>query len=313
MSTPTTNPIDAVILWVDGNDPLHKEKMLPFVKEGIDTTKKSFRTRFDQVDEIEFTIKSLIKHASYLRNIFVVTDNQTPRFLKETNTQYDYKQVKIIDHKTIFKGHEEVLPTFCSRTIETCIYRIPNLSEHFIYLNDDFFLINPTEPSDFFKNGFPVLRGKWLRFDENIYYKKIKKQRLGHKTAQQRAAKLAGHNKYYNFKHTPHPIRKSTLKKFFDQNSDVFSENIKFRFRDNNYQFLTQGLANHLEIRNKTCYLESDLRLIYFRSYKKSLKWLENKFTGIPSNKLFLGLQSLDRCPPDKLRFLLNWLTQRVS
>lgn len=313
MSTPTTNHIDAVILWVDGNDPLHREKMLPYISEEVDPTKENFRTRFDQVDEIKFTVKSLLKYAPYLRNIFLITDNQTPQFLKKADTQNTYKKVKIIDHTIIFKGHEEVLPIFCSRSIETCIHRIPNLAEHFIYLNDDFFLINPTQPSDFFKNGLPVLRGKWLNFDENIFYKKFKKQRLGHKTAKQRAAKLAGHKKYFNFKHTPHPIRKSTLEKYFEEHKDVFLENIHYRFRDNKFQFLTQGLANHLEIKNGTCHLESDLRLVYLRSYKKSLAWLDKKFNSISSKKLFLGLQSLDRCPKEKLDFLINWLSRRVS
>ena len=36
------------------------------------------------------------------------------------------------------------------------------------------FLINKTNPSDFFINGFPVLRGKWLKFDEDLFYKKLK-------------------------------------------------------------------------------------------------------------------------------------------
>jgi hypothetical protein len=313
MSPNASHPIDAVILWVDGNDPLHRQKMLPYISEKTDPKKENSRTRFEQVDEIEFTVKSLLKYAPYLSNIFLITDNQTPQFLKKSNNENTYKKVKIIDHKTIYKGHEEVLPIFCSRSIETCMYRIPNLAEHFIYLNDDFFLINQTHPSDFFKNGLPVLRGKWLKYDEDILYKKLRKLRQGHKYAQQRAAHLAGHKRYFNFKHTPHPIRRSTLEQYFKEHKEVFIENIHHKFRDNKYQFLTQGLANHLEISNGSCYLESDLRLIYLRSYKKPLQWLEMKFKNISSQKLFLGLQSLDRCPKNKLDFLLNWLSTRVS
>ena len=55
------------------------------------------------------------------------------------------------------------------------------------------------------------------KFDENIFYKRLKNKK-GHKTAQQNAAKIIGFSKYYNFKHTPHPMRKSTFKKFFDRN-----------------------------------------------------------------------------------------------
>ncbi len=157
------HPIDAVILWVDGNDEKHKEKILPFLENKVSVSSKKFRTRYDQVNEIKFTVNSILKYASYIRNIYIITDNQTPPFLKENERKY--KTVSIIDHTVILKGYEQFLPTFNCRPLETSLYRIPDLAEHFIYLNDDFFLINKTKPTDFFKNGLPILRGKWLKFD----------------------------------------------------------------------------------------------------------------------------------------------------
>ena len=195
------HPIDAVILWVDGEDEAHQKKMLPYIEDKKKLKSKKFQTRFNQVNEIQFTVNSILKFAPYVRNIFIVTDNQTPTFLKEKDTEARYKNVSIIDHSTIFKGYEEYLPIFNCRPIETSIYKIPNLAEHFIYLNDDFFLINPTKPTDFFENGLPILRGKWKKFDKDIFYKKFKKPKAGHKSIQQNAAKLIGFNKYYNFKH----------------------------------------------------------------------------------------------------------------
>jgi len=307
-----TDPIDAVILWVDGNDEKHKEKILPYIKSSGKVQTKKFRTRYDQVNEIKFTIDSILKFASYIRNIYIITDNQTPSFLNTKTTQDNYKKVSIIDHSVIFTGHEEFLPTFNCRPIETCLYRIPNLAEHFIYFNDDFFLINETKPSDFFKNGLPILRGKWLKFDKDILYKKFKKARVGHKSIQQNAAKLVGFNKYYNFKHTPHPLRKSTFENYFKDNEDIFIENIKHKFRNQN-QFTPQGLANHLEIKNNTCFLKNDLQLMYFRSYKKPLFWYTYKLNNKDKGMLFLGLQSLDLCPPNILSFILQWLEKRMS
>ena len=35
------------------------------------------------------------------------------------------------------------------------IHRIPDLSEHFVYFNDDFYLARPVMPTDFFHNGLP--------------------------------------------------------------------------------------------------------------------------------------------------------------
>ena len=303
-------PIDAVILWVDGNDEKHKAKMLPYLEDKSRVNTEKFRTRYDQVNEIKYTIDSILKFAPYIRNIFVVTDEQVPDFLKDINDSY--KKVAIVDHSVIFKGYEDYLPTFNCRPIETCIYRIPELAEHFIYFNDDFFLINETKPSDFFKNGLPVLRGKWLKFDKDIFYKKFKKPKVGHKKIQQKAAQLLGFNKYYNFKHTPHPLRKSTFKKYFESNNNVFIDNIKYRFRDNS-QFTPQGLANHIEIKNKTCFFKSDLQLMYFRSYKKPLYWYKFKLNIKGKKKLFLGLQSLDRSPEHILDYILGWLDNRMK
>ena len=35
------------------------------------------------------------------------------------------------------------------------MHRIPGLTEHFVYFNDDFFIIRPVSPERFFKNGLP--------------------------------------------------------------------------------------------------------------------------------------------------------------
>lgn len=304
--------IDAVILWVNGNDHKHKIKISNYVDNKSEISLTKFRTRFDQVNEIKFTIDSILKFAPYIENIHIITDEQTPEFLEKIDNNDYYKKVSIVDHKVVFKDFEQFLPTFNCRPIETCMHRIPGLAEHFIYFNDDFFLIKHTKPTDFFRNGLPVLRGKWLKFDKDIFYKKFKKIRVGHKKAQQKAAQLVGLKKYYNFKHTPHPLRKSTFKTYFNNNPNIFIENIKYRFRNEN-QFTPQGLANHIEIKNKSCVLISDLELLYMRSYTKPLFWIKFIFLLNGNKKRFLGLQSLDQCPSNTLKFLTKWIENRLN
>ncbi|MDG1013606.1 MAG: hypothetical protein P8O09_00180 [Flavobacteriaceae bacterium] len=304
--------IDAVILWVNGNDDKHKIKISNYVDNKSEISLTKFRTRFDQVNEIKFTIDSILKFAPYIENIHIITDEQTPEFLEKIDNNDYYKKVSIVDHKVVFKDFEQFLPTFNCRPIETCMHRIPGLAEHFIYFNDDFFLIKHTKPSDFFRKGLPVLRGKWLKFDKDIFYKKFKKIRVGHKKAQQKAAQLIGLEKYYNFKHTPHPLRKSTFKTYFNNNPNIFIENIKYKFRNEN-QFTPQGLANHIEIKNKSCVLISDLELLYMRSYTKPLFWIKFVFLLNGNKKRFLGLQSLDQCPSKTLKFLSKWIENRLK
>lgn len=306
-----TNPIDAVILWVNGDDCKHKEKILSHSKSTSLSSSNEFNARFSQTNEIKFCIDSLLKFAPFLRTIHLITDDQTPDFLSSNADNNNYEKVVIVDHKEIFEGLHQHLPTFNSLSIETCIYRIAGLAEHFIYLNDDFFLINPTKPDDFFKDGLPILRGKWLKFDRDIFYKKFKKQRKAHKFYQQNAADLVDSKKYFKFFHTPHPLRKSTFENFFAAHENIFIENIKHKFRHPS-QFTPHGLANHIEIKNDSCFLQDKTKLIYLRSYKKPLFWYQIYFK-FKEKALFAGFQSLSECTENKLEFILDWLTRRLK
>ena len=310
--------IDAVVTWVDGKDEVHQQKMLPFLEDKNIAKSKGFRTRFDQVEEVKFTVNSILKYASFIRNIYIVTDNQTPNFIKNKK-QGEYENVFIVNHQAIFKEDANFLPVFNCRPIETKLYDIPNLSEHFIYFNDDMFLVREVKKTDFFIDDKPVIRGKWLKFNENVFYKRLfnskkKKQKAGHKKAQEKSAKLVGFKKYYMFHHTPYPLRRSTFREFFKQERSIELLNIAHKFR-NKEQYTAQGLANHIEIRNKTAILKNDYQLIYFQNYKKSFLWLKyklNSFTKL-ENKLFLNMQSLDQCPKHKLDYVLNWLEAKYK
>jgi hypothetical protein len=310
--------VDAVITWVDGNDPVHKAKMANYIENKTSLNSKSVRMRYDQVNEIEFAVKSILKYAKFVRNIFIVTDNQTPDFLKDKEkAKKDYPTVFVIDHKTIFEGHQDFLPTFNSMSIETLLYKISNLSEHFIYLNDDMSLINETKVSDFFKDGFPVLRGAWIHQSENISTQKMFKKKkdvdtLLHRNGKQNAARLIGLKKIYNIHHAPYPLRKSTFENYFKENKDVLIDNIKYKFRDFN-QFIPQVLANHLEFKNNTCIQEKNISIVYIHSY--NIFKLFKKFfrASFDKNRLFMCLQSLDQCSKLKLTFIQYWLHKKYN
>ena len=59
----------------------------------------------------------------------------------------------------VFKEYSDNLPTFNSVSIETFLWRISELSDRFLYFNDDVFLTAPLHPSDLFTGHIPVLRG----------------------------------------------------------------------------------------------------------------------------------------------------------
>lgn len=89
-----------------------------------------------------YSLRSLEVNAPWIRHIYIVTNGQVPAWLDTSNPR-----VSIIPHHLIFPNRS-VLPTFSSLAIEFNLHRIPNLSETFLYFNDDVFLGRPVTPWD---------------------------------------------------------------------------------------------------------------------------------------------------------------------
>ncbi|MBI6119926.1 Stealth CR1 domain-containing protein [Salegentibacter maritimus] len=319
-------PVDAVITWVDGDDKNWQKKINNYSKSPINFSSKKHLKRYNSIGEIDMAIKSIIKFAPFIRNIFLVTDNQSPESFDHLKSLAQKKgmNLELVDHEIIFRGFEEYLPTFNSCSIISMLYRIPNLSEHFVIFNDDTFVMKEVSVDDFFINGEPIIRGKWQDFNENKKLRKsyheflnfldvsTKKDKISFKKLQQNSAKLAKMDKYVRRFHTPVSVRKSTLTNFFKEDS-LLRNNIQHRFRNPN-QFLLSSLSEHLEIKNNTYHYRSYSQLTYFRSYKNlsstklKLKWFEKN-----QKKLFLTFQTLDMANDEILNYILLWIKKRLS
>ena len=148
---PYNYPIDLVYMWVDGNDPKWLEKKNYWQnKLNASNPYAVSKARWHDRDELKYSLRSVALYLPWVRNIFIVTDNQVPAWL---NT--NHPKIKIIDHKDIFP--QDALPVFNSMAIEARIPYIPGLSEHFILSNDDFFVNTPLPPDFFFTpDGLPT-------------------------------------------------------------------------------------------------------------------------------------------------------------
>lgn len=142
----TTEPIDFVITWVDGNDPAWQRRKTQYTGKG--ETEGNTVARYRDWDTLRYWFRGVEKFAPWVNHIYLVTDRQTPEWL---NTAHP--GVTVVDHTQMIP--EEYLPTFNANTIEWNMHRIQGLSEHFVYFNDDIFVINHTQPEDFFVNGHP--------------------------------------------------------------------------------------------------------------------------------------------------------------
>lgn len=324
------SPIDAVIAWVDGSDPKHTIKKNRLLKSmNKKNSENHDSSRFSSNYEINYCVLSILKYAPFIRNIFIVTDNQEPPIFEDVKNfdSQSLDKIKIIDHKILFQGFEQYLPTFNSRSIATSIYRIPDLADRFIYFNDDFFLIKPCDVSDFFRQDRPVLRGSW---GMNSNYRKTwhnlrektyklfdidKEPRTSFNLSQWTAAKKVGYKlKYWKNYHTPHPINKDIVEKYFKENPSIFEENIKYQFRNVN-QFSSISLYNHLEKKIYNNNFEEDSKEVYIKKREES-GYIKKKLNYLQSNdcsEKFLCIQNFDGLTTKERVLLYTYLDSLIA
>ena len=143
--------ISFVYTWVDGSD-----INLAYTKSKYNGGNKEVNSRDRSADELQYSLRSLKKYLPWHKGtIFIVTDNQIPKWL-----DIDNNQIKIINHKEIIPKY--IIPTFDSSTIECFLDNIPGISDIFIYLNDDFFFNNFVHPS------FLLLKNLYQKYIEPI-------------------------------------------------------------------------------------------------------------------------------------------------
>lgn len=144
--------IDAVVTWVNSTDPQWVRSYEETIGEPF---KKSIRFTGENTDpetELKVCLKLLKKHMPWLRNTFVLTkDGQVPSCLTDEI---------VVHHSAVGLG-----PVFNSLAIESCLHKIPMLSEKFVYFNDDIFVIKPLQSNQLFDDeDKPIVRLQQLNF-----------------------------------------------------------------------------------------------------------------------------------------------------
>jgi hypothetical protein len=105
---------------------------------------QSSASRFEDHDEMLYSLRSLERFAPWVRRVYIVTNGQVPTWLN-----LDHPRVRVVPHSAIFPDASH-LPTFSSPAIEAHLHRIQGLSRRFLYLNDDTFFASPVQPDDFY-------------------------------------------------------------------------------------------------------------------------------------------------------------------
>lgn len=294
--------IDIVIAWVDGNDSLLREKRNSYKSGKILASDAVASTRFASDNEIYYNIASIIKYVPFCRYIYIVTDNQKPEFLDEFARQgvCVADKIKVIDHKDIFAGYEQFLPTFNTRSIETMLCNIPKLSDHFIYMNDDFFFNQPVTLDDFLAQNNIIIHGHWnknLPIQTNLKSRKLRQKLFGtpiqprHVMAQMLSADILGMKRFFKIQHYPHIVDRKALKSYLTTHPQFLETQIKYKFRDIE-QVNPIALTNHLKIKVSEAYLKPDTAINYIE-YEDSIDDFINSLQN--SNIKYGCIQSLDQ------------------
>jgi hypothetical protein len=212
--------IDMVFTYCDGNDPKFIEEKNRFLKEKDKVNNKPIR--FININEITYSVRSVLKFMPWINMIYIITNKQIPPV--ELNPK-----VKIIDHTEIIP--KKYLPTFNSDVIESFIHNIPELSEIFLYNNDDMMHTRNVDISDIIQENKFIFRNyyrNWIITETTCEY--LKRIHLTSQLFKQSNPSI----KLINNHHTKF-LRKSTLKFVEEKYPKLLHELRVNRVRGDNY------------------------------------------------------------------------------
>ncbi len=271
-------PVDLVYLWCDGSDPNFQERRNAALERA---NKKQDRQaiaegRVVQIDELKYSLRSVEKYMPWIRHVFIVTDRQVPAWLNTENPK-----VTVVDQSEILPS--SALPSFNSNAIETALYKIPNLAEHFLYANDDMFVNRKIEPSFFFTaSGKIIIRAKHRPFHPNSLYDRQLEQ------AQEKI--LISFHKHYRFDphHNIDPYLKSDFQACAEYFHEEFETTVHHTFRQ---QDSIQRLIVHLFSLVKKHAIIRKANASRIQRTFRSLHRPKISSVYIPNNRLFIALQ----------------------
>lgn len=139
-------PIDIVYTWVDSQDPAWREMASDYLD-----LEKLESDLYTPTDELRYSLRSVEVFAPWVHRVHILSNCAPPSWFKASD------RVRWVDHAAVAPAGS--LPAFNSGAIDTYLHRIPDLTEHFLYLNDDFMLWDSVLPSLFFeRDGRSIAR-----------------------------------------------------------------------------------------------------------------------------------------------------------
>lgn len=236
------NKIDIIIPWLNPNDSWYNE----YKKYA----KNEHPGRVRDLGIFKYLLRSISKNCPWVNKVFVVLydETQKPEWLNEG------KKLKVIYHKDFIP--KKYLPNFNSVLTDMHFSFIEELSDNFIFMNDDMIFMKPTPESMYFENNLPVHQGsiqlgryvdktpaQWKYIERNIY---------------SFVSRLVGKDVLYTTHHLPIPFNKTIQQFIWYKHGNEFRkmfENSKIRSNTNVCNWIFYGIEE--------CFKKCVLKPIY--------------------------------------------------
>ena len=250
-----TEPVDVVVTWVDDQDPRWQRSRDEHAHalRSLDAS-ANHPARFRSLDELRYALRSVWLYAGWVRRIHLVTAGQRPAWLADDD------RVRVVDHAQILEARH--LPTFNSHVIESALHHVPDLAEHFVYLNDDVLLARSVRPETFFTpGGLPRVFLSDARIDAGAAGSDADVDTAARRGRALLAAQGLGvaDRKPH---HAPFVLRRSDLLELEQEFAGEFETTRTHRFRDPDDVSVPSGLAQQWALAHGRA-VESDLDVAY--------------------------------------------------
>jgi len=246
--------VDAVITYVDGSDPVWAAEKQKFPKNPDETANSRNIWRWETNGEAKQCIKLIKRNAPFFRKIFLVMSGPTqiPKWLEEVRAIEPKIPIEIMYHHQFYENKGN-LPTYNSLSIEANMYRIPGLSEYFVYFNDDCFISNKVSVNDFIDPSGKLLIQLEDQATANRGTPGVAE--IGFFSAWKNTHKMldtlfpASANEKRKFiRHIPQIQRKSTHRKLHELFPNNFAVTSSSRFRNIKCNLSSAGFAEYYEL-----------------------------------------------------------------
>lgn len=261
-------PIDLVLPWVDGNDPLWRKE-----KNKYDGVGDVPGVRYESWDNLQYLFRGIETYMPWIHNVFLVTWGHLPDWLN-----LSCKKLRIVKHSDYIPA--EYLPTFNSNVIEMNYFRIPELGENFILYNDDLFPVQPIPEEYYFRNDLPCEEAVETHFilradkgvegvDLQMSYACVNNMVLLNRNFDKREVVQKNHDKWFStvygsrlqqnenlafwnnfesfvYPHEAMPMKKSVLKEIWEKEPEALDKASRNKFRA--YSDVTQRLVTMWQI-----------------------------------------------------------------